>query len=950
MKIVLGKLSTLLLILIAASTARAQDFVFETDFARYVVNRHGDLKSLSDKASNREWLASTATPFATITKAGTVYPISGLRRKESVLEASFGQSGIQADYKITVHQHYLTIELLSLRGQDIHEVTLMQLKPIILENNGQTIACRWSDKFSICLMALSDRVNSELGQENLILSSVYPEFGLRGEGVALIAAPTSEFLKVVQEVERDNGLPSPKIGGYWAKQSPNVQTSYLFTDLTETNAEETIKYAKLGGFQYILIYCSTWASSFGSYQINRGNFPRGEESLRATIDKCHAAGLKVGMHMMTSLIAKDDPLVCPNPNSRILKDATTTLASNLSSSSNEIDATKQLSTLITGQPLGGLPKGGVDIQIDNEIIHCNEAGGTGNPGMVFRCIRGYAGTKAAPHQAGAKLYRLAERFGCYLADLKTSLKDEIADCVAGLINRCGFDMIYFDGGEANDANGPMWYWVSQQQLSILKRVNREVLVQGSEMTHWTWHLFSRFTCDDYAAIWPTHWLDYYKVGTLKSLRSDFMPAELGWCGLLDDSPDHPATLPDEMEHYGIRMLAYNVPVSIETSLKMLKSNGRTEKIFEKLYQLERLRLGMRIPPETQERLRKGDWQIVQNGDKSYFCPLYRQMKLITLPAVWDVDNLAPAQPLQFRLTALSSLARTGDLANIVLFSPDDPVELKLPPSIQREIGVLAAQVNCVAASKQQGPMQQSSPEPLASTPAEGVPLDLHRHRGLAVSLRVQGLPTAPDKPSAVLNVQLEAAGNMYRDYYVDLDFEGEKTIILPETNAEELLTQFKPTGYAAFNSMYDFDYRKIVALNFRWMRLPKDLSFSCSVRRVEALAETNSTITGLEIGLRDRLLTIPMQLHSGNYLEMVSGNQLGLFDQNGNLLSSIKTNPDRYPILEPGDNRITLRSSTPCQVRLMIMTLGNRDETVSESVAGIKRHMHPDEANPPASR
>ncbi len=50
--------------------------------------------------------------------------------------------------------------------------------------------------------------------------------------------------------------------------------------------------------------------------------------------------------------------------------------------------------------------------------------------------------------------------------------------MAGVINRCGFDMIYFDGGELNSADGPIWYWVGQQS-QIWESAKRELLVQGS---------------------------------------------------------------------------------------------------------------------------------------------------------------------------------------------------------------------------------------------------------------------------------------------------------------------------------------------------------------------------------------------------------------------------------------------------------------------------------------
>ena len=197
---------------------------------------------------------------------------------------------------------------------------------------------QWDDEFAVCLMGLSEQVDSEIAGP-IVSASVYPEFSMQGQRVAIIAAPTPRFLEVVQKVEHDFQLPSPTIGGTWAKLSTDTRTSYLFTDLTEANVDETIRYAKMGGFRYILIYSTTWSTSLGSYPINLKSFPHGEAGLKSVIDKCHAAGLKVGMHMLTSFVGKNDPLVRPKPDPGLLKDGEATLATDMSEKATELTAT-----------------------------------------------------------------------------------------------------------------------------------------------------------------------------------------------------------------------------------------------------------------------------------------------------------------------------------------------------------------------------------------------------------------------------------------------------------------------------------------------------------------------------------------------------------------------------------------------------------------------------------
>jgi hypothetical protein len=670
-------------------------------------------------------------------------------------------------------------------------------------------------------------------------------------------------------------------------------------DLTEANADQTIRCAKLGGFEYIMTYDSTWSASLGSYPINTKNFPGGEVSLKSTVDKCHAAGLKVGLHFLTSFVGKNDPLVRPRPDPRLLKDDQATLATDIDEKATEIAAMGSLASFPTEGAFYGDNKAGFDVQIDDELIQYRAIGGSAT-NTLLRCTRGFAGTRAAPHRAGAKIHHLVERYGCYLADLHTTLKGEISERIAGIINRCGFDMVYCDGGECNMANGPFWYWVGQQQDDVCRRVTRELLVQGSGGTAWTWHWFSRGACDDFAAVAPKQYLDYHKIAdSWTSYTQNFMPAELGWWGFLADEPSHPATMPDEVEYYAVRMLALDTPVSLETNLAALQRNGRTQQILPRLGECERLRLGGTVPKAVREKLRTGEWHLARVNDRPAFLPIRYDTRRVMVPGALSVTNPFGTQPVRLRLQAVPTLAAAGDPANRVLLNAEPARELSLPAATAPMPGAPAWQTSFAQ------------------------PLDLLHHRALAVQLRVDGPAPAAGSPAAVLNVQLEAGGKTYRDHYIDLDFRGAKTVVLPEPTTERMLPEFRPAhaNYAFKAAMYGFDYGHIVALHLRWMRLPAGEPVRCSVVKVEALAESETTLQHAELVWGDKTLVIPADLKTGDYAEFEGEGPLRVFDRQGVLLASFEAARD-LPLWQAGENPVSIRAAGPAGVKLTAITVG----------------------------
>ena len=912
------------ILLAAALSAAADDLVLENEAFTCVLGADGLAKHLRHKPTGRELLAEQPSRFAYIRKGGKTYPATVIARQGERLHITFADSGVAADYTVEVRPRYIVFTLAAVHGEGVEEFCLAQFQPAITEHRGWWLNVQWDDGFAVCLMGLGDRVNTG-GMRAL----VYPEFGMEGRRAALIATPTPGLLEVVRQVEIDQGLPCPTIDGHWAKRSPDANRGYFFVDLTEASADEVIRHAKMGEFKYVMTYSGTWSTSLGSYPLNEGNFPGGEAGLKATVDKCHKAGLKVGLHMLTSFIHKHDPLVRPKPDPGLLKDAEARLAADIDAKATEIRSATPLNDFPASPAYYGSAKQGMTFQIGEEIVHYREIGGP--HGRTFLgCTRGYTATTAAAHKAGAAIAHLAERYGCYLADLRGPLKDRIADRIAGVINRCGFDMIYFDGGECNSANGPYWYWVSQQQMAIWERITRDFFVQGSGGTPWTWHIFARGCCDDFAAVAPKEYLDYHKIAdSWRHYTNSFMPAELGWWGFLADTPHNPATRPDEVECYAARMLALDTPVSMETHVAALGKNGRTEEMLRLLGRWERLRLSGKVPEAVRDRLREGEWHLEEADGKPALRPVAYEARRLSAPGEATAVNRFADQPLAFRLEAVPALAKPGDGANRVLLATEKPALVPPPAKKDPMPGALAARVAFDRPTEKQvtGFAADAVRSPAG---ADAKALDLLHHRALAVTLRVDGPQTdtkQKDTPCPVLNVQLESTAERFRDHYIDLDFRGERTVVLPEPTTERMLPEFRPAhaNYAFKAAMYGYDYGHIVALNLRWMRRTADTPLECRVVRVEALAESEATVERPELAVGEARLAMPFTLKTGDYAECWGDGKVRTFDANGVTRGEVAptlTPPDRGPVLTAGANRIRLVGPAGSAVKLTVITLG----------------------------
>ncbi len=409
----------------------------------------------------------------------------------------------------------------------------------------------------------------------------------------LVVARQEDFFAAVERFQLAAGLPSPRPGGAWNKKSPWVKRSYFFlTDFRESQFDEALAIARRGGFHTILIGQESWCRATGHYEVNRDRFPGGLEGLKRTVRRFHEAGFRVGLHFLAPSIYPPDPYLTPVPDFRLVKGAAISLAA-------DVDA--QADFLPTPEPPrdfpaedGGYEGVGTVLQVGEELIWYGWRS-MERPFGFAQCRRGHLGTRPAPHRQGETVRHLVRSYGYHMFDMDTTLLDEVTTNFARVANACQIDMIYFDGSER--LQGDHWYYNARLQKAFYDKLeNKNMFLQGSSYSHYSWHLMARSaSADGHGDL--KGYLDQ-RANWFDALQRDGMPLDIGWYYGYD-----PNATADQFEYILGATLGYEASMSFQVSVAAARRQPFIHEILDLISRYERLRLSGRVPADMRARLR-----------------------------------------------------------------------------------------------------------------------------------------------------------------------------------------------------------------------------------------------------------------------------------------------------------------------------------------------------------
>ena len=428
---------------------------------------------------------------------------------------------------------------------------------------------------------------------------------------ALFAAPGREaFLDAMDRFEQDYGLPR----GVKSRRSPIVKEPifHVSNDLSLTNVEDFVAYAKKGGFRLLTMSYHNLFKSAPSWGLCgdydwRDDIPNGEADVREMLAKFHAAGMSVGFHTLHSHIGLKSRYVTPIADPRLNKTRRFTLAAPLSAATN-------VTEVVVFEPMADVPVYAPCriLQFGGELLSY-ESCSTEPPYRFFGVRRGAHATQVVAHPCGeiGGVLDISE-FGmpasCYL-DQNTDLQDEVAAKLARAYN-CGFDYVYLDGSEG--VNRPFNYHVANAQYRYWKLLKPEPLFgEAAAKTHFGWHMLAGANAFDTfpPEIFKKN-LRAYPFAQAPITQQDMTRVDFGWwsfsCPVPNPGGKGWRTLGTQADlwEYGVSVAtAWDCAASILMSLDALRRHPRTDDIFKTMRRWAEMRREGRFKESWREELK-----------------------------------------------------------------------------------------------------------------------------------------------------------------------------------------------------------------------------------------------------------------------------------------------------------------------------------------------------------
>lgn len=450
-----------------------------------------------------------------------------------------------------------------------------------------------------------------------------PDGKIEGSAIALFGCREEEVLKIIEQIELEQGLPHSSLNGRWSKTSPDANKPYLITTFTEDNIDEIIEYTKKLG--YNALYHSHPFSTWGHFNLIEEQFPNGWDGMKECVEKAKKEGLRLGAHTLTNFITTNDSFVTPVPDDNLMIFCRTSLSRDLSEEDDiaYINDPEGYDYRNTNQAL----------LIGEEIIRF--AGiSEDEPYRLIDCKRGQYGTKASAYRAGTEIARLVDHpYKVFFPNWE--LQKEMIRNLADFFNHTGVGQLDFDGHEGGWGTGEGEFGMDYFSEELQKQVSHELRNGSSRSNHYYWHTVSYLN-------WGEPWYGgftksqgHYRYQNQALLKRNYIPNMLGWFMLTE------TTTLQEFEYMLARSAGYDAGYALYSMLDDMKKNPEFDLIADAINTWEEARLRKIFNEEQLAKLRdvNNDFSLWRTSGKEFVLQHYERVtfELLNLP-------VQPGQP------------------------------------------------------------------------------------------------------------------------------------------------------------------------------------------------------------------------------------------------------------------------------------------------------------------
>ncbi len=706
----------LIVAILVTGIARGE-IVLETEAISVKIDGVGQITSLIDRSSQREYAAfGQASPLLQVYRDGALHSPLRASLDESKKQITLGFSDATIFVDVTIKGTHLTFEIVDVQAQNA--VERVQWGPIatsIKTTAGEVVGVVRDDQFAIGLQGMNVRTlggpadNPEGRDVSRGRSAILTDWGstlqaysfdrslprnvdvwggqfpnmpvlpianetVVGSKVALFGVQSDSVLERLGQIEIAEGLPHPKYQGVWSRQNPELGRSYLIAEFSEQTIDEMLAFAKRGNF--LSLYHPGPFKSWGHYELSPRFFPNGESGMKACTEKAKAAGLLIGVHTLTNFINTNDPFVTPIPDHRLAKTGSSVLVGDIGPS----DTTIQVASpeYFNNTKSNWLRT----VMIGKELIRYGRVSDQA-PWSLLDCSRGAFGTGAAEHADGVEVAKLMDHpYKVFLANYE--LQQDVAKRLAGLFNRTGIGHLDFDGHEGCHSSGQGDYAIEMFAKVFYDNVDHFVHNGTSNSQPFYWHIN---TCCNWGEPWYGGFrssMADYRISNQAMLERNYMPKMLGWFQLTSNT-----TLAD-IEWLMARSAGYNSGFAMSTSRSDLNGNPLTNTLLDTIRDWETLRMQDAFSESQREAMRDTDREFhLAKTDAGFMLmpsvnsSIYQHKHYVRQPgepthADWSYKQTGANQPIHFELELSGT---TGTIDNL-MFEFDNHLSLAVPLQVE----------------------------------------------------------------------------------------------------------------------------------------------------------------------------------------------------------------------------------------------------------------------------